>query len=137
MNMRLDPWDETSVAPRSSPPGVLLWFKVFCGLMLLLYVLVAGVGALLLAMPEQFADPEAGFASDQSEAVILGVVYLALGLVFAVLYALPFILPRGKGTWVYNLVMICLSMTSFCCLPAAIPLLIFWIKQETRDWYYG
>ncbi len=141
MNLRLDPWDESSTTTPSSQPGVVLWFKIFCGFMLALYLMVAGLGTLMLMMPELLVDPEAGIASNQpadtTEAAIMGGVYLALGGILAVLYVLPFFLPRRKGTWVYNLVMICLSMTSFCCLPAAIPLLIFWIKQETRDWYIG
>jgi len=141
MNTGLDPWDDSTPALPYTRPGVVLWFKIFCGFMIAVYLLVAGMGAVLLAMPDAFTDPNAGFASNQpsdhTEALILGGIYLTLGAVLAIAYAIPFFLGRRKGTWVYNLVMICLSMTSFCCLPAAIPLLIFWIKQETRDWYIG
>jgi hypothetical protein len=38
--------------------------------------------------------------------------------------------------WVYDLVVICVGMTSFCCMPVCIPLLIFWIKPEVRA-YFG
>ena len=34
------------------------------------------------------------------------------------------------------LILIAISMTSLCCIPAAVPLIIFWIKEENRQ-YYG
>jgi hypothetical protein len=35
--------------------------------------------------------------------------------------------------WVYDLVVICLGMTSACILPASVPLLIFWLKPEVKS----
>ena len=34
--------------------------------------------------------------------------------------------------WIYDLIIICLGMTSACFWPAVIPLLIFWLKPETK-----
>jgi hypothetical protein len=34
------------------------------------------------------------------------------------------------------MVLICIGMNSCCLLPASIPLLIFWIKPETKT-YFG
>jgi hypothetical protein len=36
----------------------------------------------------------------------------------------------------YDLVLICIGMTSCCILPAAIPLLIFWLKPEAKNWFH-
>jgi hypothetical protein len=37
--------------------------------------------------------------------------------------------------WVYDIVLICLGMTSVCCMPVTIPLLIFWIKPDAKAWF--
>ncbi len=130
-------WDQ----PTLQAPGVVTWFKVYAGAMLLLYLFVMGMGVLFLVNPDLMVDPDAGMSSnrpaDTAEAVIMGALYLGLGSVFALAFLVSFFLPRSKGTWIYDLVLICLGLTSCCCLPASIPLLIFWIKQETRDWFYG
>jgi hypothetical protein len=34
--------------------------------------------------------------------------------------------------WVYDLVLICMGMTSAGCIPACVPLPIFRIKPETK-----
>lgn len=37
---------------------------------------------------------------------------------------------------IVGIVAIAMGMTSACCMPAAIPLLIFWINDKTRK-YFG
>jgi hypothetical protein len=49
---------------------------------------------------------------------------------------LPLVLRPQPWLWTYDLVIICLGMTSACFLPACIPLLIFWLKPETKH-YFG
>lgn len=49
---------------------------------------------------------------------------------------LPLVLGPWPWLWTYDLVIICLGMTSTCILPASIPLLIFWLKPETKR-YFG
>lgn len=66
----------------------------------------------------------------------MGGLLLTISLVFIVACFLPFILAPRPWLWVYNLVIICLGMTSACYLLACIPLLIFWLKPETQR-YYG
>lgn len=131
-------WDPPSV-PRQ--PGVVTWFRVYLVAMLLVYVLLAAFGGIMVAMPDLMVDPDASVGSnrpaDATEAMIMGAVYLVMGLVLAVGFVVPLLLPRGKVAWVWSLVTICLGLTSPCCMPATIPLLIFWLRQDTRDWYRG
>jgi len=42
-----------------------------------------------------------------------------------------FLRPK-PWVWIYDLVIICMGMTSACFLPAAIPLLIYWLKPEVK-----
>jgi drug/metabolite transporter (DMT)-like permease len=70
------------------------------------------------------------------EARVMGVVFIVMGLALTVPFAIGPFLPRKPGAWVFGLVLICLGLTSVCCLPATIPLLIHWIKPETKN-YFG
>ena len=60
---------------------------------------------------------------------------LLVGLAFAIAFALVFVFPRKHWAWIYGLVLICIGMSSCCILPAAIPLLIFWLKPEVKSWF--
>ena len=70
------------------------------------------------------------------EVKLQGTMMLALGFIFLIPFAIAPFLPKVPWVWVYGIVMIAIGMTSLCCLPATIPLLIFWIKPEARQ-YFG
>ena len=80
-----------------------------------------------------FIEPDADMSA--TEAKIMGAVFLILGLVLFVPYALAPFLPRQSWVWVLGLVLICIGLTSACCLPACIPLLIFWLKPDVKAFY--
>jgi len=67
---------------------------------------------------------------------LMGAVYLLLGLVLFAACFLPFVLRPRPWVWTYDLVIIALGLSSPCLLPASIPLIIFWVKPETRA-YFG
>lgn len=104
-------------------PGVVLWAKLYLGALSALYF------SLLLLAPFMMA-------SGDEEAFIYGIVFFVIGLPCAILSLFPIFLPPKPWVWVWILVEIAFGMTSVCCLPIAIPLLIFWIKPETKR-YYG
>ena len=114
----------------SRRPAVWSWFVAYCVVMAVIYLLVCAAGVFFLA-----ADP-AALATEPAEAKLMGVVMLALGLVLAVPFAAAPFLPRRPWVWVYGIVLIALGMTSVCTLPAAIPLLVYWINDETKA-YFG
>jgi hypothetical protein len=118
---------------RSHRPEVLTWYYIYCALMALLYLLFLGVGVAFLFIPaEAFADQPDGALAFQFNAA----VFILIGSVFTLLFGVSPFLPRRPWVWIYDLVLICLGMTSCLCLPICIPLLIFWIKAETRR-YFG
>lgn len=69
------------------------------------------------------------------EATLMSAVFIILGLAFFVPYALAPFLPRKSWVWVFGLVLICLGLSSACCLPVCIPLLIFWLKPDMKAFY--
>jgi hypothetical protein len=109
-------------------PGVVTWFKVYAGFMALLYLLVTGLGALFLFGVFEEHDPGGN--------MVAGVILVGVGVVFLVLYALTFVLAPSPGVWIYDLILICLGLTSCLTIPVCIPLLIFWLKPEAQR-YFG
>jgi hypothetical protein len=112
------------------PPPVWNWYVAYCVLMAILYLLVVVVGFVFL-----FMDP-ADLDSDPMQAKIMAFIFIGVGLPLLVPYAIAPFLPRRSWVWIFDLVLICIGLTSACCLPAAIPLLIFWLKPETKV-YFG
>jgi hypothetical protein len=109
---------------------VIPWFYAYCVLCLLMYLLVVVVVSLFIAGIFPVETPE-----EPAMPPIIGGIYIVLGMVLAAAFALGLLAPRRKWGWIYNLVLICLTMTSCGCLPMAIPLLIFWIRADCRHWY--
>ncbi len=72
---------------------------------------------------------------DAYEMKILGILYVVLGFMFLLPFAAGPFLPRKLWGWIFGLVLICIGMMSVCCWPATIPLLIFWLKPETKAYF--
>jgi hypothetical protein len=58
-----------------------------------------------------------------------------MGVALAAPFAVAPFLPRRRWVWVLHVVLIALGMTSCACIPATVPLLIFWIRPETQAWF--
>lgn len=114
-------------APR---PPVIIWFKVYCGLLCFTYLLVLllSIPFLMGVIPRDEMPP--------TMAVLMGLVFLVLGFALFIACLLPFFLPPKPWVWIYDLVIICLGLTSACFMVFSIPLLIFWLKPEARR-YFG
>lgn len=116
----------TDLQPR---PAAVTWFLVYCGVLCFLYLGVVAIGIVFLSL-----DP-AQLDQSRMEALVLGGLFTVVGAACLVASALPFFLPRRPWVWIYDLVIICMGMTSACFLPASIPLLIFWMKPEVKTWF--
>ena len=113
---------------KARTPPVFQWFVAYCILMALGYLglVVVGIGSI-------FTEPDKDMSAE--EATLMGAVFIILGLVFCVPYAVAPFLPRTSWVWVLGLVLICLGLSSACCLPICIPLLIHWLKPEMKAFY--
>lgn len=111
-------------------PPVITWFRAYCWVLCAMYLAVAALPLVFfLADPAELEMPPVA-------ALIVGVGIFLMGLVLLVASLLPLILRPRPWLWTYDLVLIALGMTSPCFLPACIPLLIFWLKPETKS-YFG
>lgn len=106
------------------------WYRVYVGFMAVLYLaMVAGGLAMVVA-----SGSMAGADAEQS--LILGFAYTIGGGIFGLVFAVALFLPRKPFNWIVGIVMIAFGLTSCCFLPATVPLLIFWLKPETKA-YFG
>lgn len=106
-------------------PAAVTWFFVYCGVLCAIYVAVVAGGAYFITLAP--TTPDERFAT-----LMTGWIFAVVGAACLAASAAPFFLPRRPWVWVYDLVIICLGMTSACFLPASIPLLIFWMKPDVK-----
>lgn len=105
------------------------WYRVYCAVLAALYLLVTVAGIALV-----ITKPATGeYSSEQT--MIMGVIYAAMGAIFFVVFAVALFLPPKPYNWIIGIVAIALGMTSCCFLPACVPLLIFWLKPETKAFF--
>ena len=92
------------LVPLTLPP-VVRWFYVYSAVLCVVYLAVAA-----FCLPFFLVEP-AELEMGKTEAVIIGVMMLVMGLVFFVLFLMP------------------------CFLLACVPLLLFWLKPEAKAWF--
>ena len=129
------PYYGSSSFPPSGPPAVLTWFRLYAGALAVVYLLVAifGFGLTWFA----WSNPDLSTSTrDATEMLIMGAIYGVMGLLLMPFFAFGAFMPAKPWAWVYGIVLIAIGCTSCACLPAAIPLLIFWLKPETKV-YFG
>lgn len=112
-------------------PPVVTWYKVYAGLMAAMYLLLVAAG---VALPVLVTEADMG--ADDPPPWAMALVIGCVSLPFAAAYVAAFFVPVKPWAWTYHLVLICFGLTSACCLLASVPLLIFWLRPETKA-YFG
>ena len=124
------PPQQPAPLPSGGPkPAVWNWYVLYCVLMAVLYLAVTIVGATMFVFATDWAD------SVDEDAIVLrvqGALFAATGFALFWLYAVAPLLPKKKVAWIMGFITIGVGMTSACCLPATIPLLIFWLKDDLK-----
>jgi hypothetical protein len=113
--------------PPTAPP-VLTWYRVYAAVMAGMYAVVAAYFVVWPMIVPTQATNLPGW--------VLPVIGACVSLPFLGVYVAALFLPRKRWVWVYHLVLICIGLTSVCCIPVCIPLLIYWLKPETKR-YFG
>tara|TARA_Y100001968_G_C19427794_1_gene755322 strand:- start:547 stop:897 length:351 start_codon:yes stop_codon:yes gene_type:complete len=104
-------------------PKVVIWFKIYAMCLGLIYLICFLISPFLIL-------------SGDDELLIGGIILLIASVPCLLASIIPIFLPRRPWVWIWSLVLIGFGMTSTCCLPASIVILIFWIKPEVKR-YYG
>lgn len=114
------------------PPPVWGWYRLYAGLMGAMYVVLVAVVLPVLVLEVLRPGPARGPAI---VGWIYGGVMLGGSLLLAAAYIAAFFVPFKPWAWVYHIVLIGIGLTSPCCLPASVPLLIYWFKPETKRFF--
>jgi hypothetical protein len=117
-------------APR---PTVWWFFAAYCAAMALLYLSVSVLGVVFIAFAEEMVEGDPN--STSAEPMLMGAMFIVMGLIFGAFFAAAPLLPKRKWAWIYGIVVISIGLTSICTLLASIPLLIFWIKDDVKAFY--
>ena len=121
-----------SANPSISRPTVVLWYRVYCVASALFYLLIGFVFILGMTL-----DPTFTKGVEHPEAFrIFAWVFSSFIIMFGALFLLSFLLGRNSSAWIYHLVMICLGLSNGLFLFFCIPMLIYWLKPETKT-YFG
>ena len=111
-------------------PPVITWFKVYTGFMAFLYFAVTAILGVLAVMGIEDEEMSA------TESRIMFGIFAAACAFFCAVFAFALFAPRSSWVWIYDLVLIAIGLTSCLTIPAAVPLLIFWLKPEAKA-YFG
>ena len=68
--------------------------------------------------------------------IVLRALFVALGLVL--IWQVIVMVFAGRAKWVYTLGVVMLGFQTLmnpCCLPLTVPLLVYWMKPETKKWF--
>lgn len=113
--------------PRQSntgKPEVIGWYKLFCIFMAIVYLLLIPLGVFLVSQDY-----------DDQEILVNGIILIMLGPPFSIAFGLGAFWDNKPWHWIYGLVLIALSLSSCCCFPISIPLILYWLKPETKAYF--
>lgn len=105
------------------------WYRVYCAVLTVLYLLVAGMGIALAVFQPEVPDYR------PQELLIMGAIYAIIGSFLFLVFAVALFLPPKPYNWIVGIVMMAIGMTSCCFLPFVIPLFIYWLKPETQAFF--
>jgi hypothetical protein len=116
-----------------SRPQVWWFYVAYCAFMSLLYAATTVGGVFMLAFAPELA--RADESAPPGQWMMMALMLIGMGVPLAAAYAAAPLLPKRKWAWIYGIIAIGIGLTSACTLPAAIPLLIFWLKDDTKFFY--
>lgn len=131
----LPPGYSASNDARGEAPPVILYFRFYAGFVTLVSMGLAALGAALAFAPMVIGKTSK--PSDLLGTAIMGAFYVGVGIVFGGAHLVATVMPRKKWAHTYGLVILAVALVlgSGCCLPFALPLLIFWSKEDVKLWF--
>jgi len=115
----------------TGPPAVVMWFKLYAGLLAFSNLLMVPSGIVMAIMSFVIDEPDASVVF-----LLSSLVMIFGGLVLSVLFAVPIFLKPRPWVWIYSVIIIAMTMMQLCCLPLAVPLVYYWVREDNRR-YHG
>ena len=112
-------------------PACVVWFKVYAAMMAFCWLVFAVLGLIFTFSAPALADTDWDMAAD----MFSGLAFLVAGGGLFLVYALALFLKPRPWVWILDLLLILLGMLSCLLMLFLIPLLIFWMKAETKRYF--
>lgn len=125
--MAFDPY-QAPREHRDARPAVIVWFRVYSAVMMLLSLGMVGLAVL---MGYEATRPEVALSANGAGAPLVAIVLTLLATAMVVLYAVATFVPFKPWGWSVGLVAIGLGLAGGTAI-FAIPLLVFWLKPEAK-----
>jgi hypothetical protein len=118
-------------------PQVCIWYNIYCSCFALLYILTA-IGGLAVAIfatqiAEASGEPDKQAAASGNFAA--GIVMSVISIPLTILFIVGLMIPRKTWGWGYGFIPIAIGLTSPCCLPASLPLMLYWLRADNKRWF--
>jgi hypothetical protein len=111
-------------------PKAVFWLKIYSAFLAFIYLAVSAASLFFfLSKPEDLEMSE-------NAAMMVGLLFLLVGAALFAVCLVPLIASPQPWVWTYDLVILCMGFTSPCFLVVCVPLLVYWLKPETKA-YFG
>lgn len=121
-----------SATPADVPP-VVLWYGRYCQAAVALFTVAALYGVRIGAHRVELAGR---WGVDAEVVVVFGVLWAVTLLFLAFVHYAALRTPRSPWAWKIHAVVLGIGLTTLVLWPAALPLLVYWLKPATRE-YFG
>jgi hypothetical protein len=119
----------------SKTPDVIAWQIFYCFAMVVMYVLLAIYVPKLMEWVVNL-DPEAVDPSFETSMLVASILACLSALAHLVAVFTLFAVEPSPNIWLFNTVIIGLSMASPFCWLFTIPMFVAWMRPATRE-YFG
>lgn len=117
---------------RGSPPRVVFWFRLYCGIVGLVYGAILASGVWGYFNPSWFDSLEGVAVKDIERAIL---VYVAIGGIFCPIYLAGLWVTNRSWYWLAGALLIAMSLGLCVTTPFGFALLFFWLQPEVRYWF--
>jgi len=114
------------------PPEAIYYFRIYAVIMLLILFGSFGTGLYMMLGPLMRGSSGSAATGEW----VVGLFIAAISFVIIIPHAV--VLFAGRAKWAYTLGIILIGLNMLwntCCLPITIPLLVVWMKPETKRWF--
>ncbi len=115
-----------------SEPEVLRWYQRYCVVVSALWF-AGGAAAIVPAVSAARLATE--YAVDPTALALFAWLLVAVLLFMGLIHVAALRTIRAPGMWPIHAVVLGLDLTTLVLWPAALPLLVMWLKPATRAWY--
>lgn len=113
-------------------PRVVLWYQTYCAAVAALWATATFLSVGLVIGSRRVAE---AWSLDPVAGLLFSLTLLFVMLFLTAVHIAGHRTAHVAGTWNIHAIVLGLDLTTLFLWPAALPLLWFWLKPETRAWY--